>query len=141
MTPLRVHAIFGLVLILGGFLFDFGFVSTSKNFQALQQQPTTYLSSFLRYAHELTRFYLFVLGFLNLAFAWLTPHAGGSERMKWIVLGLLLGGSILFIAGGLWEARRTSPIFEWEPACYVLGVGLFAIVLSLAVEIHLLSAE
>lgn len=141
MTPSRVHAIFGLVLIAAGFLFDFGVVTTTGNFQALQQNPAAYLSSFARYAYELTRFYLFVLGFLNLAVALLNLRARGSETLQWIVSGLLLGGSTLLILGGLWEARRSTPIFEWEPACYVLGMGLFAILLSLAVEIYVLAAR
>ena len=141
MTLSRLHAILGLFLIAIGFLFDFGFVTTTSNFQALQENPTSYLRSFLRYAYDLTRFYLFVLGFLNLVFALLNPRVAGSERMKSVVSALLLGGSVLFLIGGLWEARRTSPIFEWELACYVLAVGLCAILLALALEIYLLAVK
>ena len=138
MAPFRWHAILGLVLITAGFLFDFGFVTTTSNFRALRENPAAYLSSWGRYAYELTKLYLFVLGFLNLAFALLIPRVTASARTQAIVSGLLMGGSVLFLLGGLWEAR-SGPAFEWKPACYVLTAGLVAILLSLVAEIYLLA--
>ncbi|MBI4467129.1 MAG: hypothetical protein HY656_06870 [Acidobacteria bacterium] len=138
MALFRWHAILGLVLIAAGFLFDFGFVTTTSNFRALQENPAAYLSSWSKYAYELTRLYLFVLGFLNLAFALLVPCVNASAKRQAVVSGLLVGGSVLFLIGGLWEARG-GPAFEWEPACYVLTAGLVAILLSLVAEIYLLA--
>ncbi|OFV83772.1 MAG: hypothetical protein A2620_00530 [Acidobacteria bacterium RIFCSPHIGHO2_01_FULL_67_28] len=132
------HAIFGLTLVAAGFLFDFGFVTTTSNFRALQENPAAYLSSWSKYAYELTRLYLFVLGFLNLAFALLVPCVKASARRQAVVSGLLVGGSVLFLIGGFWEAR-SGPAFEWEPACYVLTAGLAAILLSLGAQVYLLA--
>ncbi len=132
----KLHAIFGLLLIIAGFIFDFAFVTTTENFrESLRDQTASY--SWMKYAYELTKFYLFVLGFLNIGFALLIPSSAVQKRMGWMIFGLLAGGSILFVSGGLWEAH-IGPVYKWEPPCYVLGAGLFAILLSLVFEIYVL---
>jgi len=135
-TPFRFQAAFGFALIIAGFVFDFAFVTTPGNFaQSLQNQPASYV--WTQYAYELTKFYLFVLGFSNLAQALLIPRLPVNEELVWTIFGLMAGGSTLFIAGGLWEAR-IGPVYRMEPPCYVLGAGLFAILASLALEIYAL---
>ena len=138
MTPSRVQAIFGLLVVAAAFLFDFGFVTTTDNLQALQENPAAYLASFSRQVYELLRFYLFVLGVLTLALAALNLHLGVSERIQWALFALLLAGSTLFLLGGLWEARRSTPIAVWEPACSVMVLGLIGIFLALALETYML---
>lgn len=134
MQQFKLHAIFGLILLMAGIAFDFGFVT--RNFtESFKTNPVDYLNSWGKYTYELVRFYLFALGFINIAFALLIPRLGGSEGIKWIILGLMVCGSILLIAGGLWEAR-IGPVFKMEPPCYVLGVGLFAVLSSLALVIY-----
>lgn len=137
-TLFRLQAAFGLALIIAGFAFDFAFVTTTANFTAsLKSQTASYV--WTKYAYELTKSYLFVLGFLNIALALLTARQTTNERPGRIVLALMVAGSILFLAGGFWEAR-VGPVLKWEPPCYVLTAGLIAVLASLVLEIHALTS-
>ncbi len=40
-TPFKLHAIFGLLLIVMGFIFDFGLITTMENFSTSLQKPVT----------------------------------------------------------------------------------------------------
>lgn len=133
-TPYKLHAIFGLVLILAGFVFDFAFVT--RNFtEAFKSDPTSYLNSWGKYVYELVKFYLIVLGFLNISLALLVSRSGSPGQVEWIIFGLMALGSVLFIIGGVWEGL-IGPIFKMEPPCYVLGIGLAGILLSLVLKIY-----
>ena len=136
MTSSKLHALLGLLLLVAGFLFDFGFVTTTQNFsESLTNQSPGYL--WRMYAYDLARFYFFALGFLNIALALLNYRFAIDERIERTLLGLVGGGSILFLGGGLWEAR-IGPVFKMEPPCYMLGVGLFAILLGLVLRSYVL---
>ncbi|KCZ72474.1 hypothetical protein ANME2D_00901 [Candidatus Methanoperedens nitroreducens] len=133
-TPYKLHAIFGLVLILAGFVFDFAFVT--RNFtEAFKSDPASYLNSWGKYVYELVKFYLIVLGFLNISLALLISRSGNPGQIEWIIFSLMAIGSVLFIIGGIWEGL-IGPIFKMEPPCYVLGIGLTGILLSLVLKIY-----
>lgn len=134
LTPYKLHATFGLVLILAGFVFDFAFVT--RNFtEAFKSDPAIYLNSWGKYVYELVKFYLIVLGFLNISLALLGSRSGSPGQVEWIIFGLMALGSVLFIIGGVWEGM-IGPIFKMEPPCYVLGIGLAGILLGLVLKIY-----
>ena len=127
----------GLALIIAGFIFDFGFVTTTKNFtESLSNTSVSY--AWTKHAYELIRFYLFVLGFLNISLAAMIPPSIPYKKIEPIIIVLVAGGSIFFILGGIWEAQHTGPVLKWGPACYVLSSGLFAILLGLVLEVYTL---
>lgn len=132
MNPFKLHALLGIVLLICGFAFDFGFVTTTANFKGMlgSQTPQDLWKS---YAYELTRYYFFVLGFTSMAFGVLGFVMGIPRRSAWIIFTLVAGGSILFLGGGVWEAQ-IGPVYKNEPPCYVLGTGLIAILAALAFE-------
>lgn len=136
MNPSRLHAIFGVVLLISGLVFDFGFVTTTDDFRAILG-PQTPHELWRRYAYELTRFYFFALGLTSVALGLVGAAMAIPRRSEWTILALVAGGSVLFIGGGLWEAQ-VGPVYRNEPACYVLGTGLFAILLALALEGYVL---
>lgn len=133
-TPYKLHVIFGLLLILAGFVFDFAFVT--RNFtEAFKGDPASYMDSWGKYVYELVKFYLIVLGFLNISFALLGSGSGSPGQAEWLIFSLMAAGSVLFIVGGVWEGL-IGPIYKMEPPCYVLGIGLAGILLSLVLKIY-----
>ncbi len=134
MTLLKLYIIFGLLLILVGIIFDFGFVQTKMS-ASFRTDPATYLNSFKHQLYSLTAFYMIVLGFLNIALALLSRYFTPATNLDWIIFGLIFTGSILLIATGLWYASA-GPSFKWEPRCTVLTIGLVSIVLGLGMEIY-----
>lgn len=136
MNPSRLHAVFGVILLIGGLVFDFGFVTTTDNFRSMLG-PQLPQELWKRYAYELTRFYFFALGLMSVAFGLVGTAMAVPRRSEWTILALLVGGSVLFVGGGLWEAQ-IGPVYRNEPACYVLGTGLFAIFVALALEGYVL---
>lgn len=136
MELFEIHAALGLAFVLAGILFDFGFVTTSDNFREAYGNRSE-KALWKQYAYGLARFYLIVLGLLDIAFALLITHTQVNEGVRWAVFWLLNAGSVLFIAGGLWEAQ-VGPVYKWEPPCYVLGAGLVAVIGSILLEMYLL---
>lgn len=134
MTPFRLHIIFGLLLIIVGIVFDFGFVQTKMS-ASFRTDPTAYLNSFKHQLYSLTAFYMIVLGFLNIALGLLSRYFAPAANLDWIIFGLIFTGSILLIATGFWYASA-GPSFKWEPRCTVLTIGLASIVLGLGTEIY-----
>lgn len=134
MTPLKLHLIFGLLLILVGIVFDFTFVQ-SKASQSFRTDPIIYLNSFKHQLYSLTVFYMFMLGFLNIALAILIRYFSLATNLDWIIFALIFVGSMLIIATGFWYASA-GPSFKWEPRCTVLTIGLISIVLGLGIEIY-----
>ncbi|MDP3104340.1 MAG: hypothetical protein Q8M95_07010 [Candidatus Methanoperedens sp.] len=99
LTPFKLHALLGLILIAVGMIFDFAFVT--RNFtEAFKGDPAGYMNSWGKYVFELVKFYIIVLGFLNIAFAFLSPSSDISQ-MDWVIFGLIASGSILLIIGGI----------------------------------------
>lgn len=133
MTPSKLHAVLGLVLLIGGFLFD-QLVVTRGFTLAFKGDPSGYLDSWARQVYELARFYFVALGLLNIAIALLLGHFGGHGRTDWLVLVLMTAGSLLFVSGLIWEAVA-GPFPRMEPACYVVGVGFIAVLVGLALEL------
>lgn len=137
MPLFKLQIILGLALIIAGFIFDFGFITTTKNFTEVLSN-TSASSAWTKHVYELIRFYLFMLGFLNIALALLIPPSTPYKKIERIIIGLVAGGSIFVILGGLLEAQHTGPAYTWGLACYVLSSGLFAILLGLVLEIYTL---
>lgn len=136
MNPSRLHVVFGVFLLIGGFVFDFGFVTTTDSFRSMLG-PQTPPELWRRYAYELTRSYLFALGLISIALGLVGSAMAVPRQSAWTILALMVGGSVLFLGGGLWEAQ-IGPVYRNEPPCYVLGTGLFAIVLALVLEGYVL---
>lgn len=134
MTPLKLHIIFGLLLIIVGIVFDFFFVQ-AKLTDSFKTEPVVYINSFKHQLYRLTAFYMIVLGFLNIALALLTRYFMPATNLDWIIFDLIFTGSILLIATGIWYANA-GPSFKWEPRCTVLTIGLISIVLGLGIEIY-----
>ena len=133
-TPFKLHAIFGLLLIVIGFIFDFGLITTVENFSASLQKPVTQ-HAWTKHVYDTIKFYLFVLGFLNIAFVMLAPLSGAAEQSRWIIFGMMALGALFFIIGGMWESQG-PPAYEWTPACTVLIIGLVSILLGIALEAY-----
>lgn len=135
-TLFSLHALFGFSLVIAGIVFDFAFVTTDENFhKSLGKRSVR--SLWKAHAYGLVRSYLFVLGFLNLALALFAPFI--AEPLASAVFALTALGQVLLIGGGLWEAR-SGPPEEWTLQCYILGAGLAAILLGIALEIYALAA-
>lgn len=134
MTLFKLHAIFGLSLISVGIIFDFGFVQAMMS-NSFKTDPNTYIISFKHQLYGLTAFYIFMLGFLNIALALLIRYLGPAINLDWIILGLIFAGSIITIATGFWYADA-GPSFKWEPRCTVLTIGLIFLLLGLGTEIY-----
>lgn len=130
----KLQAVFGLALILTGFLFDFAFVTTTKNFTK-SLKKTSESQAWKTYAYGLVKSYLFVLGFLSIALALMYSQFGIPEKTGQTILWLMASGSVLLIAGGIWEAHN-GPAYKMEPPCYVLIAGLLAVFLSITLEIR-----
>ncbi len=134
MTPFKLHVIFGLLLVLIGIVFDFAFVQ-SKMSESFRTNPVAYLNSFKHQLFSLTVFYMFMLGFLNIALALLARNFAHTTNLDWIIFALIFVGSILLIATGFWYANA-GPSFKWETRCTVLTIGLIFIVFGLGTEIY-----
>ncbi len=134
MTVFRLHIILGLLLILGGIVFDFGFVQGKIGSELVKANPPS-LTSWAKELYDLTKFYMIVFGFLNIALALLIRYFVPTKHLDWIILGLTFVGSILVIATGLWYASA-GPSFKWELRCTVLSIGLVSILLGLVLELY-----
>ncbi|MBU4353063.1 MAG: hypothetical protein KJ939_08355, partial [Nanoarchaeota archaeon] len=88
MPLFKLQIILGLALIIAGFIFDFGFVTTTKNFTEFLSN-TSASSAWTKHVYELIRFYLFMLGFLNIALALLIPPSTPYKKIEWIIIGLV----------------------------------------------------
>jgi len=134
MTPFKLHIIFGLLLILIGIVFDFLFVQGKIGQELIRANPSS-LNSWAKELYSLSAFYMFVLGFLNIALALLIRYLAPATNLDWIVFGLIFAGSILVIAAGIWYANA-GPSLKWETRCTVLTTGLIFTVLSIGIEIY-----
>ncbi len=134
MILFRFYTIFGLILLLIGIVFDFLFVQSEAS-KSFRTDPTVYLNSFKHQLYSLTKFYMIVLGFLNITLALLSAHLGDSQEMDWVIFGSMIIGSMLLIGTGFWYANA-GPSFKWETRCTFLTIGLFAVLVSLGLEIY-----
>ena len=134
MTPFKLHVIWGLILLIIGIVFDFLFVQGKIGQELVRANPPA-LTSWAKELYDLTKFYLIVLGLLNIALALLLPYFTSTTRIDWTILGLMVIGPIFLIAAGIWYANA-GPSYKWELRCTVLTVGLFAIVIGLGLELY-----
>ncbi|HCJ65836.1 MAG TPA: hypothetical protein DHV62_00545 [Elusimicrobia bacterium] len=134
MKPFKLQIIFGLILLIIGFTFDFTFVQTQMS-RAFKNDPVSYLNSFSKQLYDLTKFYMLGLGLINITLALLGLHLRNQPKLDWTICGLMLIGSILVIVTGFWYAKA-GPSFKWELRCTVLTIGLFSILLGLVLEIY-----
>ncbi len=134
MKPFKLHLIFGFILILTGIIFDFLFVQGKIGMELVRANPPI-LNSWAKELYSLSAFYMFVLGFLNIALALLIRYFVPSINLDWIVFGLICVESMLVIATGFWYASA-GPSLKWETRCTVLTLGLVAIILGLGFELY-----
>lgn len=135
LTPFTLHSLLGFILIAAGIVFDFAIVTRDFT-EAFKGDPAEYMNSWGKYVFELVKFYIIVLGFLNIALALLSISRDISQ-MDWVIFALISCGSILMIIGGIWEGL-IGPVFKMEPPCYVLGTGLAAVLLGIVLNIYVL---
>jgi hypothetical protein len=134
MTPQRFYAVFGLLLLMAGIAFDFGFLAPTVT-RAFKVDASAYLSSFPRYIHDLARTYMLVLGVVNLVMSVLASRPATSRRQDWMVCLLIVVGSIVLIATAFWYASA-GPSFKWEMRCSVLTIGLVSLLLGLGLQAY-----
>lgn len=134
MTPHRLHALIGLLLLMAGIAFDFGYLAPAVT-RAFKGDPSPYLNSFARYIHDLTRTYMLVLGLASLALSVLGARTGAPARVEWAACLLIVGGSLVVIATAFWYASA-GPSFQWETRCTVLTAGLVALLLGLGLDVY-----
>ncbi|MBU3966531.1 MAG: hypothetical protein KKG76_04015 [Euryarchaeota archaeon] len=134
LTPFKLHAIFGLILIIAGFAFDFLYLApkVSESFKA---NPVQYLNSFERYMHDLIKTYAIAIGLVNIGLALLASNFAGPLKTDWAIAWLMIVSTIIFIAAGFWYANA-GPAFEWELRCTVLTISFAGILLSIALEAY-----
>lgn len=134
MTTIKIHLIFGFILVIASFLFEFGYLApkVSDSFKA---NSIPYLNSFDKYMYDLIKSYTLMLGLLNIVLALVNFHFYNSPKLDWIILILMISGSIIFIIAGLWYASA-GPAFKWELRCTILTIGFSGILLSLGLEIY-----
>ena len=133
MTPVKPHALFGLILVIVGVVLDFAFVEARVS-DAFKSDPVPLLHSWDHRLHDMTVSYMVILGFLNIACALLAQRLGAS-RVDWPILSFMIGGTVLVIGTGFWYASA-GPSYKWEPRCTVLTIGLAALVLGTALELY-----
>ena len=134
MTPFKSHVVFGLVLLLAGLLFDFGFVARKAS-EVFQADPVPYLHSWERVLYDLTKSYMMILGLASIAFGFVVSRFPSSPKIDWTVFFSLAIGSVLLVATGFWYASA-GPAATWQPRCTVMTIGLLGIVLSLGLETY-----
>ncbi len=135
MTKLfKAYLIFGFLLLIIGILFDFLFVQTriSNMFKA---DPLVYLNSWEKQLHDLTKFYLIILGIISILLAIITNLLPDLTKLDWIIFYLITIGALLIIFTGIRYAFA-GPSFKWELRCTVLTVGIFAAVTGLGMVIY-----
>lgn len=134
MKLFKSYVIFGLILLIIGIVFDFTFVARETS-NAFKTDPIPYLNSFKKQLYDLTKFYMIVLGFLNITLGLLVARFENLTKLDWIVFYSVVIGSLLLISTGFWYASA-GPSFKWETRCTVLTIGIFTIVISLGLEIY-----
>ncbi len=133
MTIFRAHAFFGLILVITGVVLDYVFVEARVS-DAFKSDPLPLLHSWKHRLHNMTVSYIVILGFLNIACAFLAQRLVPS-RVDWPILSSMVGGTVFVIGTGFWYASA-GPSFKWEPRCTVLTIGLGALVVGTALELY-----
>ncbi|MBI2840819.1 MAG: hypothetical protein HYX75_21075 [Acidobacteria bacterium] len=134
MSALRLHATFGLIMLVGGILFDFFYLQTRMS-AALRTDLVGFLTSFERHMLELTKNYTIIFGLIHILLGTLSSRLAALGRIDWIVFWLTAAGSLTTVATGFWYVRA-GPALVWELRCTVLTAGLIAFVSGLAVETY-----
>lgn len=134
MTPQRTYLVFGLLLLIVGIIFDFGFLAPGVT-RAFKGDASAYLGSFGRYIHDLARTYLLVLGVATLALAALPGRSAAAGRVEWAACLMVVIGSVVLIATSFWYAVA-GPSFTWETRCTVLSIGLASLLSGLGSEVY-----
>jgi hypothetical protein len=134
MKLFKYYLVFGISLLIIGIVFDFIFVQT-RIANEFKSDPVPYLNSWSKQLYDLTKFYLIVLGVVNILLALLSRHLSHIKIVDSIVFSLIIIGSVFIIATGFWYANA-GPSFKWELRCTVLTVGLIAVISGLGLEMY-----
>jgi len=132
MKLFKLYVVIGFILLIIGIVFDFGFVRTPDRFIETVENNHNVWSG---YVYNLMRFYLVVLGMLNIAYALFTARAGaGQERINRINFCLLNGGATLLFTGLVWGAYISPSNFTNQAPYFLEVAGLCAIIASIIIK-------
>jgi hypothetical protein len=136
MKLFRLHVISGFILLVIGIIFDFGFVRTADNFTVAMELNSTNFAWKMQ-VYNLIRFYLIILGLLNIAFALFIRESNVVHKLPWAIFWFLEFGIILLFAGLIWAVQVGLDVSFTSALSYGLKcIGLTSILASIALEIY-----
>jgi hypothetical protein len=123
----------GFILLIIGIIFDFGFVRTPDKFiETMENNHNVWQG----YIYNLVRFYLVILGMLNITYALFTPKSDYSGTIGWIDFCLVNGGALLLFTGLIWGAHIGPNLFTTRPAYYLEVIGIIAVIASMVIKTY-----
>ena len=135
MKPFNLYVILGFILLVIGIIFDFGFVRTADNFMQYKEMDSIGYTWKMQ-VYNLIRFYLIILGLLNIIFALFIRKANEEGKLAWVIFWLLEFGCLLLVVGSIWRAHIAPSIsYTVALAYYLEFAGLGAIFVSIGFEV------
>jgi len=122
----------GFILVITGIVFDFGFVRTPDKF--VETVENNY-NAWQGYIFNLMRFYLIIMGLLNIAFALFLQHLKERPKLSWINFFMLEGGGIVLFTGLIWGTHFNPGSFTDSFPYYLEVFGLLTIITSIIVKV------
>ena len=135
MKLFKLYVIIGFILVIIGIVFDFGFVRTPDKFvETVENNHQVWQG----YIYNLMRFYLIILGLLNIAFALFLRHLEKVTQLRQINFFILeVGGIVLF--AGLILSTQCNPGavggFTGSAPYYLEVLGILALITSIIIEV------
>lgn len=133
MKLFKLYVIIGFILLIIGIVFDFGFVRTPDRFiETVENNHNVWAG----YIYNLVRFYLVILGMLNITYALFTPKTASSGTIGWFDFCLLNGGALILFTGLIWGSYLSPNLFIAQPAYYLEVIGIIAVVASMIIKAY-----
>ncbi|MBI4834762.1 MAG: hypothetical protein HY811_08100 [Planctomycetes bacterium] len=132
MKLFKLYVIIGFILLIIGIVFDFGFVRTPDRFvETVENSHNTWQN----YVCNLMRFYLIILGLVNIVFALFIRKASKVGKLSWIIFGCLEFGAMILLFGLIWSAHIIPSVASTVSAPYYLEfTGLSFVLLSIILK-------
>ena len=136
MKLFKLYVIVGFILLMIGIVFDFGFVRTTDNFIRYGESGSLGYTWKIQ-VFNLIRFYLIILGVLNIAFALFIRKASEVGKLAWAVFWSLESGGIVLFTGSIWSSYILPCVaFTVSAPYYLEFTGLSLILLSIILEVY-----
>ena len=135
MKLFKLYVVIGFILVIIGIIFDFGFVRTPDKFVETVENSH---NAWQNYVYNLMRFYLIILGLLNITFGLFLRHLEKTAKLRWIVFYVLNGGGIILFLGLILAAQFRPGAFEGFTGSvpyYLEVIGILAIIASIIIEV------